>query len=306
MMNTIRTGVILATVIGALLGASGSTVSSLRAEEVKRPLIFLWPGGAPGARGQLPADKPSITVYRPVGEKANGAAVLVCPGGGYGHLAVGHEGRDVGLWLNSLGVTALVLRYRIAPRYGHPAPLQDAQRALRTIRARAGEWKVDPRRIGILGFSAGGHLASTASTHFDGGDRRADDPVERVSCRPDFTILVYPVISLVAPFTHRGSRNNLMGPDAPPRLLEKFSSERQVTPRTPPAFLVHTSGDRGVPAENSIAFYMALRKANVAAELHIYEKGRHGFGLAPGDPVLSSWPRRCEGWLRARDLLERR
>jgi acetyl esterase/lipase len=266
-------------------------------------LIPLWPNGAPGAVGHDEADKPSLTMYMPSADKANGTAVVICPGGGYGFLAMDHEGRQVAEWFNKHGVTAFVLKYRIAPRYHHPAPLEDAQRALRLVRARAGEWKVDPHRIGIMGFSAGGHLASTAGTHFDSGKADAEDPIDRVSCRPDFMILCYPVISFTDPSTHVGSRNNLLGKKPDPNLVENLSNEKQVTAQTPPTFLFHTNEDKGVPAENSVLFYLALRRAGVPAELHIYEKGQHGVGLAPNIPVLSSWPERLEGWLRVRGLL---
>jgi acetyl esterase/lipase len=262
----------------------------------KRERISLWPGGAPGAQGNDEKDKPSITVYMPPASKANGCAVVVCPGGGYGALAVGHEGKEIGEWYNSFGVTAFVLRYRIAP-YRHPAPMLDVQRAIRTVRARAKEWRIDAERIGVMGFSAGGHLASTAATHFDKGNSRADDPINRVSCRPDFAVLVYPVISLTTVYTHKGSRRNLLGKDPDTKLVKSLSNELAVTKETPPTFLMHTSGDTAVPAENSILFYLALRRAGVAAEIHIYEKGRHGVGLAKNDPVLSSWPGRLQDWL---------
>jgi acetyl esterase/lipase len=264
---------------------------------------LLWPDGAPGAIGNNEADKPSLTLFPAPADKANGAAVVVCPGGGYGGLATDHEGFQVGRWLNSFGVTAFMVKYRVAP-YRHPVPLQDAQRAIRIVRSRAKEWSVDPARIGILGFSAGGHLASTAGTHFDDGSPDAKDPIDRVSCRPDFMILIYPVITLEPPYAHTGSRDNLLGRPADPALVENLCNEKQVTAKTPPTFLVHTSGDTGVPAENSILFYLALRKAKVPAEMHVYEKGQHGFGLAPGDPVLSTWPKHCEDWMRSRGLLK--
>jgi acetyl esterase/lipase len=274
----------------------------LSADESKT--IILWPNGAPGAVGQEESDKPTLTVFTPPEGKANGAAVVICPGGGYGFLAVDHEGRQIGEWLNQHGVTAFMLKYRIAPRYHHPAPLQDAQRALRTVRARSAEWHLDPRLIGIWGFSAGGHLASTAGTHFDAGNPQAEDTIDRVSCRPDFLILCYPVICLNPPYAHMGSRQNLLGKDADPRLVENLSNEKQVTPETPPTFLMHTNADNGVVPENSILFYLALRKAKVPAELHIYEKGPHGVGLAAKDPVLSSWPDRLAAWLKGRGVLE--
>jgi acetyl esterase/lipase len=264
---------------------------------------LLWPKGAPGAAGDEKADRPTLSVYALEASKRNGCAIVVCPGGGYGFLADDHEGRQVAEWLNSIGVTAFVLRYRIAPRYHHPAPLLDAQRAVRTVRARAKEWGVDERRIGILGFSAGGHLASSAGTHFDDGKPDAEDPIERASCRPDFMVLCYPVISFTAPYTHQGSRRNFTGKDADPQLDELFSNEKQVTERTPPAFLVHTDEDTGVPPENSVAFYLALRKAGVPAELHVYEKGRHGLGLGSKELAFSSWPQRCQEWMRGRGFV---
>ncbi|MGC8793894.1 MAG: alpha/beta hydrolase [Bryobacteraceae bacterium] len=267
--------------------------------------ILLWPAGAPGAVGNEDADKPTLTVYLPAAERAVPTAVVVCPGGGYATLAMDHEGRQVAQWLNALGVAAFVLKYRHGPRYRHPAPLQDAQRALRLVRVRANEFHVAPDRIGIWGFSAGGHLASTVATHFDEGDSGAADPVERASCRPDFAILAYPVISFTTEYVHKGSRRNLLGDNPDPALVENLSNEKRVTPRTPPTFLFHTNEDKGVPAENSVLFYLALRKAGVPAELHIYERGRHGVGLAPGDPVLSSWPQRLADWLRLRGLLAR-
>ncbi len=263
----------------------------------------LWPAGAPGALGTEAVDKPTLTVFLPPAGKANGAAVVVCPGGGYGALAVNHEGKDVGQWFTERGVTAFMLKYRLGPRYRHPAPLQDAQRALRTVRARAQTLGLDPRRIGIMGFSAGGHLASTAGTHFDDGKPDAADPLERMSCRPDFLILCYPVVTFSEPYLHCGSRTNLLGKEPDPKLIEHLSNDKQVTGRTPPTFLFHTDADAGVVPENSVLFYLALRKAKVPAELHIYEQGKHGVGLAPKDPILSSWPERLEGWMRGRGLL---
>jgi acetyl esterase/lipase len=230
--------------------------------------------------------------------------VIVCPGGGYGGLAMGHEGTDIADWLNSHGIAAFILKYRHrGTGYGHPAPLQDAQRAVRTVRARAEEFKLDPAHIGIMGFSAGGHLASTVGTHFDKGNEQADDPIERASCRPDFMILCYPVISLTTAYTHQGSKNNLLGKDPDPKLVESLSNENQVTAETPPTFLFHTNEDTGVPPENSVLFYMALRRAKVPAELHIYEKGPHGVGLAAKIPGVNSWPDRCIDWLSGRGLL---
>lgn len=267
--------------------------------------ILLWPDGAPGAKGDASNDKPTLTVCLPEKEKATGAAVVVCPGGGYGHLAVGHEGAAIAEWFNRMGVAAFILEYRHRGRgYGHPAPLQDAQRAIRTVRANADTWNIDPAKIGVMGFSAGGHLASTAGTHFDSGDADATDPIERVGCRPDFMILCYAVIALNEPYTHYGSQRNLLGEDADPELIRYLSNEKQVTPETPPTFLFHTDEDTAVPPENSIQFYLALRKAKVPAELHIFRTGRHGIGLGASIPGTSSWPDCCKAWLKGQGLLD--
>jgi acetyl esterase/lipase len=230
---------------------------------------------------------------------AKGLAVVVCPGGGYQHLALDHEGKQIAEWVNSLGGTAFVLQYRLAPHYRHPAPMQDVQRAIRTVRARAGEWKVDPHRVAIIGFSAGGHLASTAATHFDQGKSDSPDAIEAQSSRPDFAILCYPVIAMATEYAHAGSRNNLFGPNPDPKLVEEFSNERQITPETPPTFLFHTTTDKGVVPENSVLFYLGLRKAGVPCELHIYANGPHGVGLGGKDPILATWPRLCAQWLEA-------
>lgn len=286
-----------------LLLAVCAGAAAQRPPAQKLPLELLWPGGAPGAVGTEEADKPSLTIYLPPEGRAIGAGVVVCPGGGYAHLAVDHEGDQIARWLNSFGVAAFVLRYRIAPRYHHPAPIQDAQRAIRTVRARAREWQVMPDRIGIWGFSAGGHLASTAGTHFDGGNAVDADTIERQSSRPDFMILSYPVIVFGSEYTHRGSMRNLLGDNPDPKLVESYSNDKQVTPRTPPTFLFHTNEDKGVPAENSVLFYLALRKAGVPAEMHIFERGPHGVGLAPFDQTLSAWSGRLADWFRTRGLL---
>ncbi len=267
-------------------------------------VLPLWPDRAPDAKGTSENDIPTLTITLPPEDKANGAAVIVCPGGGYGGLAFGYEGVDVGKWLNDHGVAAFVLKYRHrGTGYGHPTPLNDAQRAIRLVRAEAQKYGVDPKRIGILGFSAGGHLASTAATHFNVGDRQAKDPIDRVSSRPDFAILCYPVISFSTQHTHKGSRKNLLGENPDPKLVEHYSSELQVTSETPPTFLWHTDGDQGVVPENSVLFYLALRKAGVPAELHIYEQGRHGLGLAAGAIGAESWPEQCLAWMRGRGLL---
>ncbi len=278
------------------------------AQQTPAPVItdwtLLWPDGAPGAKGTSDADRPAISIFLPQKEKMTGSAVVVCPGGGYTMLALDHEGKQIGEWLNSHGVAAFVLRYRLAPRYRHPAMLLDAQRALRYVRAKSGEFGIKPDRIGIWGFSAGGHLASTAGTHFDAGDANAKDPVDRVSCRPDFMILAYPVIMFDSAYSHKGSQRNLLGADPDPKLVESLSNEKQVTAQTPPTFLFHTTTDKGVLPENSVYFYLALRKAGVPAELHIYERGPHGVGLAQSDPILSTWSARLADWLKLRGLLD--
>ena len=278
-----------------------ATAMFAQAPNVPKPEL-LWPDGAPGALGDADADKPSLTPYLVPEGRGTGSAIVVCPGGGYQHLALDHEGAQVAQWLNSIGVAAFVLQYRLGPRYHHPIELGDAQRAIRTVRAKAAAYRVLPDRVGIMGFSAGGHLASTAATHFDAGNAAAADLIDRVSSRPDFAVLVYPVISFTT-YTHRGSRDNLLGPDPDPKLVESLSNELQVTAATPPTFLFHTSTDTVVPAENSVLFYLALRKAGVPAEMHIYERGPHGVGLAPTDEALSTWPARLADWLRVRGLL---
>ena len=276
--------------------------------QVEARVELLWPNGAPQAKGDADGDRPSITIYLPPKEKATGAAVVICPGGGYGHLAIDHEGHQIARWLNSFGVAGFILKYRhrnSGAGYGHPVPLMDAQRAISMVRARAAEFEVDPARIGILGFSAGGHLASTAATHFHTGRTDTADAIDRVSCRPDFAVLVYPVISLTEWFTHVGSHTNLLGRDGDAELIRQLSNELHVTPQTPPTFLLHTNEDTAVPAENSVYFYLALRKAKVPAELHIYEKGQHGVGLGAAAGAVGTWPRRCEEWMRGRGLLEK-
>lgn len=293
----------------AIIGTSLTAKVTAEQADTSKKVELLWPKGAPGAKGTEDGDKPTLTIYLPPKEKATGTAVVICPGGGYGHLAMDHEGHQVARWLNSFGVAGFILKYRhrnSGAGYGHPAPLQDAQRAVSMVRSRAKEWNINPNRIGILGFSAGGHLASTAGTHFHKGKTDAKDPVDRVSCRPDFMVLIYPVISLIEWCAHSGSRRNLLGNKTDEKLVENLSNERQVTPETPPTFLVHTYEDKGVPAENSIYLYLALRKAKVPAEMHIYQKGRHGFGLGQKHGPVSSWPLRCEDWMRGLGLLNKK
>ena len=325
---------------------------------IKQDPILLWPGGAPDAVGTEPSDVPTITPYLPEPDRSSGSAFVICPGGGYGNLA-NHEGEPVAEWLTSLGITSFVLRYRLGPRYGHPAPLMDGQRAIKTVRSRASEFGIAHDRIGILGFSAGGHLTSCVGTIFDKGNRDSDDPVDRWSSRPNAMVLVYPVISMETDFGHGGSRRNLLGrfvgkdeaveaaeaaqqkeedvwapgdtlenmlstlrelahesgaegPDdegttpggeeklPPERLMASLTTYKQVTEETPPSFLIHTTTDAGVPCENSIFFTRALRHAGVPVELHLFEEGPHGFGLAPNNPLLSCWPDLCARWLKLR------
>lgn len=261
--------------------------------------VALWPQGAPGAVGKEPADVPTLTVFPAADTHGPAPVVVVCPGGGYGGLAA-HEAEPIARWLNTLGVSGVVLKYRLGPRYRHPAMLQDAARAIRTVRAKAADWNVDPRRVGILGFSAGGHLAATASTQFDGGDADASDPVDRLSSRPDVSVLVYPVITMTDPHTHAGSRRNLLGETPTKEQIEAMSAEKRVTKGTPPTFIFHTADDQPVPVENALMYAAALKKHGVPFELHVYERGRHGVGLAQDDPVLRTWPARCADWLGAR------
>lgn len=266
---------------------------------------LLWPEGAPGALGNRDVDKPSLAVYLPPPEMANGAAVVICPGGDYWDVVGDPEGRDVALWLNSIGVAGCVLKYRLAPSYHHPTQLQDGRRAVRVVRKRANEWSLDYDRVGILGFSGGGHLAATVGTHYSDGNPEAEDPVDRVSSRPDFVILAYPVITFSPKYTHAATRDNLLGADSTKeKYLDSLSNEKQVTTGTPPTFMVHTGDDKEVPPENSVLFYVSMRRLGVPGELHIYEKGGHGYGLAPNDIILSSWTQRCADWLRRRGLLK--
>lgn len=256
--------------------------------------IELWPQGAPYAFGNGLEDRPAITPYF-VDTEEPVPAVIVCPGGGYEFRAP-HEGDPIARWLNTLGITAFVVDYRVAP-YRHPQPLSDAQRAIRYVRSRAEMWKIDKHRVGILGFSAGGHLASTAGTHYDAGQPEHQDPVERESCRPDFMVLCYPVISF-GEFRHDGSAQLLLGQDPDPDILKQLSNELQVTEDTPPAFLWHTSDDPVVPVENSLLFAASLSRYKIPFELHSYVSGPHGLGLAELHREAQTWPDLCSRWLR--------
>jgi acetyl esterase/lipase len=240
---------------------------------------------------------PTLTIYRASNPNEAKSAVIVLPGGGYVHLAFDYEGTDVAAWLNKLGISAFVLRYRLGPKYHYPVQLWDAQRAIRYVRAHAPELGIVPERIGVWGFSAGGHLAATAGTHFDKGDPGAKDEFERQSSRPDFLILAYPVITMEDPYAHQGSLHALLGDKPDPQLVRSLSNETQVNSETPPAFLFHTADDKVVPVQNSINFYLAQKQAGINSEMHIYLHGRHGVGLATNDPVLKSWTERLSDWL---------
>lgn len=262
----------------------------------------LWEGRAPGAAGDAAEDIPTLTIYMPPNTTGPMTAVIVAPGGGYRTLSSNKEGRIPANYLNSVGVAAFVLKYRLGPKYHHPVEIGDMQRAIRTLRSRAAEWHLAPDRIGVMGFSAGGHLAATASTQFDRGNASAADPIDRASSRPDFAILGYPVITLSEPWTHQGSKTMLLGERVD--LARSLSSETQVTSETPPTFLFHTNADTAVPAENSVYYFLALRKAGVPAEMHIFKDGAHGAGMPMQDAALSEWPKVMTNWLRASGFLK--
>lgn len=307
----------LAARVFLLLALGAIPVDGAFGQDPARPPASLAPGATPTPpptpgtvtiplRLGLPAfpnpTEPTLTLYLLPANAGPRALVVVCPGGGYAGLAA-HEGEPIARWLNELGISAVVLRYRHGASNPHPAPLDDAGRAIRLTRHYAGDWGVDPARVAILGFSAGGHLASTAGTHFDAGRPDADDPVERQSSRPDRMVLIYPVVTMRTPETHAGSRRNLLGADPAPALVDSLSNETQVTPKTPPAFIVHTADDSVVPAENSLRLALALQAAHVPVELHLFERGPHGFGLAkrtePDHPAFAEWAQLCARWLDA-------
>jgi acetyl esterase/lipase len=287
-------------------GSAGNTVSFAEA-----PKVLLWPNGTPGALGDAEADKPAMAIYlapkRPDGQPR--PAVVILPGGAYANVSTAGEGTQVAEWLNSMGVSAFVVRYRVSP-YRYPAELDDGRRAMQLVRSRAAEFGLDPNRIGLMGFSAGGHLAAYTSTVFEPGRPEAADPVERVSSRPDFTLLIYPVISFRPEVA--GTRNlnayansgrNLLGDSPSPELVEQLSVETRVTAQNPPTFLYHGSSDTLVAPENSFRFFLALRKAGVPAELHTYESGGHGSGISLGDPLLGTIPDLIKRWLRTRGVV---
>lgn len=276
-------------------------------------VLKLWPEGVPGAKDIGPehnqnghtdnVSDPTLTVYGPAVDHPNGTAVIIAPGGGYVRLSTAREGEQYANWLSTLGVTSFVLKYRMK-EFGHPAPLQDVLRAVRLVRAHAAEFHINPDRIGVMGSSAGGHVAATAGTLFDSPLGRTGNALDAVSARPDFLILMYPVITMEPPYAHMGSRKALIGNSPSPELVQLMSLEKQVTAKTPPTLLIQTQEDRTVPVENSILFYEALTRAHVPAEMYLFEHGAHGMGMKQGLGTASEWPRRAEEWLRARGLLD--
>ena len=278
----------------------GAWVVKAGAQDATGKVVVLWPEGAPGAQGTADEDRPTITVFLPTGPNGTKTGVLVAPGGGYQHLAIDKEGFAVAKWLNDRGVAAFVLKYRLGPKYHHPIEIGDAQRAIRTIRAHAAEYGIASDHLGMWGFSAGGHLTATAGTRFDAGKPGSQDLVEREGCRPDFLVLAYPVITLLPPYGHIGSKKYLLGDHPAPALLQSLSAETRVTKETPPTFLFSTTDDATVPVMNSVMFYSALVKAGVPTEMHIFQHGGHGAGLAAADPALSVWPDLVIKWMRER------
>ena len=299
------------TLIAMLLSLTAGLAS---ADSNVSNVITLWPEGVPGVRN-IGAEKigggynanvtdASLTRVGPAVDRPNGTAVIICPGGGYVRMSTAREGDQYANWLSTLGVTAFVLKYRMQ-EYGHPAPLQDVLRAVRLVRSEAARFGVRPDRIGVMGSSAGGHLAASAGTLFEHVLGRTGAALDRVSARPDFLMLMYPVITMDGPAVHAGSRKALLGAAPSQADIELMSLERQVTARTPPTLLVHTQADQAVPVENSILFYQALTRAKVPAEMLLFEQGSHGVGMRDGLGTASLWPRRAEEWLRARGLLDR-
>lgn len=284
------------TVVWLALGVAGQAADG--PAKAKPDRLGLWNQNAPQGDGTFEKAEAFVTVHRP--EKPNGAAVVICPGGGYGGLVTGGEGHGIAAWLNAHGVTGVVLEYRL-PK-GRPfVPLLDAQRAIRTVRANANAWGVDPAKVGIIGFSAGGHLASTAGTHFDAGDPKAADPVERQSCRPDFMVLVYPVVSM-GEKGHGGSRTNLLGKQPDEKLIKLFSNEAQVTARTPPAFLAHAKDDKVVVPDHSKLLHNALKAHKVPTEYLELASGGHGLNGYKG-PMWDAWQARSLAWLAEQKFL---
>ncbi|TWU50806.1 Acetylxylan esterase precursor [Rubripirellula tenax] len=280
-----------------------SSMAWMGASAVEPVTLKLWENGAPGVTADKEGDAPNLIVTR-IDSETPTAGIVILPGGGYGGHAMDHEGHQIADWFKSMGVASAICDYRLRGKgnagkgYGHPVPMQDAQRAIQTMRAGAKRWNIDPDRIGVIGFSAGGHLCSTVSTQFHEADPDAVDPIDRFSSLPNFSILCYPVITMDPSFTHAGSRRNLLGQDPDPQLALSLSNETRVTPQTPPTFLFHTIEDKAVPVANSLRYFDACIERGVAAELHVFPAGRHGLGLAADTPGASQWPRLCENWLR--------
>jgi acetyl esterase/lipase len=268
-------------------------------------VVPLWEGPAPQSHGNTPNDIPTLTVFLPQNATGPTSAIVICPGGGYAKLSMEYEGVNEAQYFQSHGVAAFVLKYRLPINgYRHPVPLLDAQRAIRLVRSRAADWKIDVAKVGIMGFSAGGHLASTLETHFDAGNASAADPVDQQGCRPDFAVLVYPVISMKDGLTHSGSKANLLGPNPDPALVENLSNDTQVTPQTPPTILVAAQDDHTVPIENSRLMYAALQKAGVPSAIQEYPHGGHGFGFGPNRPnAPPGWLDKVYDWLKTQSLV---
>lgn len=281
----------------SLLGSSSCVGQSVSSTTVK-----LWENGIPGSDLRDDGDVPELIIHRVASDQPT-AGVVILPGGGYAHHAINHEGHAFAEWFDSIGISSAICTYRMRGKgnqgkgYAHPAPMIDAQRAIQTLRSQAEELNLDPNRIGVIGFSAGGHLASTVSTQFVSADPTSPDPVLRVSSRPDFSILCYPVIALGKPFTHRGSQNNLLGADADAEQVQSLSNETRVSEQTPPTFLFHTAEDKVVPVQNSLVYYEACVDHGVDVEMHLFNNGRHGLGLAQSTPGASQWPDLCHQWL---------
>jgi acetyl esterase/lipase len=301
---------VLTIALGAAVGQAPAAAASHQPQ-----IITLWPEGVPNAQPNGGVERevdervynvqnPTLTAFPAPKETANGTAIIVCPGGGYVRLAIAKEGTGLAKMLNDLGVSVFVLKYRMA-EYGQPAPLQDVLRAVRMLRSRASELGINPDRIGVMGSSAGGHLAASAATLFDAPEGKTGAELDKVSARPTFASLLYPVITMKDPYVHAGSRKSLLGEKPSQELLDRWSLEQQVTAQTPPTFLIHTGEDTSVPLENSLMFFQALRRAKVDAEMHLFEKGPHGFGTAKGLGPTSEWPKRWEEWLRSHGWLNR-
>ena len=292
-------------------------IISVLNSNAQQKTMDLWPGGIPGlvftdsyiekstaSEGLITrfekTTNPMIYIFLPTREKATGTAVLICPGGGYAALAFGHEGNAIASWLNDNGIAGIILKYRLPSdlimKDKSIGPLQDAQEAMRIIRRNAVAWNIDPKKVGVIGFSAGGHLASTLSTHYAD---KVYDVADTISARPDFSLLIYPVITMDSSFTHAGSRKNLIGENTSDKAVKSFSNELQVNEKTPPAFMVHSADDQTVPVKNSIVYYEQLVKYKIPSELHIFQKGGHGYGLGGSKDTQSAWPGLCINWLKA-------